>query len=452
MPVTNFIFGILFGLMIFNLFVHIQVAIRSRWHKTEKTFSAVLVSAFMYILFTLIEYKTPSAETYLILIRIQYIFVSTFFMGLFFFIHFYLEEKPYKFIYIYTALFIIYLFIRIFAPNTGIYSEVYGMELVTLNWGDKIYMISGKISYLIYIYPVLAIFIPVPYLIIIAVKNFKNTNRRKSLFILASSLAVIFGAVHDLYLMIFSVNSLYLAEASFAVMLLTLSLGLTDQLIVLSKTKTQLVKSVEEKEILLREIHHRVKNNLSILISLINLQKDKTESSETRGHLITTINRLYSIARVHQMLYSSGNFTRIDLKEYLKEISNQIQMSFNRNNVKISVNSKNKIIDLNIIKAIPLGLIINEIITNSFKHAFCDQGKGEINIILKKSGPNINLTISDTVKGFIEKGPDDKQGLGHQLIELLSKQVGAELELNSEAGAEYIITLPVSEEAKPGDS
>ncbi len=452
MPVTNMIFGILFGMILFNLFIHIQVALRSRWQKTEKAFSLVLFSAFMYILLTYIEYKTPSADIYLILIRIQYVFVSFFFLGLFFFIHSYLDEKPYKFIYFYAALFILYFFIRLFLPYSGIYKEVHGMDLVTLDWGDRIYMISGKPSFFIYFYPVIALLIPIPYLIVIVVKNIRNYNRRKCIFILFASLAVLGGAVHDLYIMIFSVKSLFMSEASFAVMLLLLSLGLTDQLIFLSKTKSELMKSLEEKEILLKEIHHRVKNNLSILISLINLQKDKTESSETRGHLITTINRLYSIARVHQMLYSSGNFTKIDLKEYLKEISRQIQMSFNRNDVRISVNSKNKIIALGIIKAIPLGLIINEIITNSFKHAFRGNGKGEININLSKTGTAITLSISDSGKGFGEKDPGVSPGLGNQLIELLSKQIGAELELNTAAGAEYCLILPFREENQSGNS
>ncbi len=194
------------------------------------------------------------------------------------------------------------------------------------------------------------------------------------------------------------------------------------------ETEMELEESLKEKNILLSEIHHRVKNNLQIIISLINLQMDEVIGESTQKALKIIKTRIQSMALVHEMLYSSTLFSAIDLTDYITTLANDIIQTFNAESKHIDLSLISDTIMLNIDQAITLGLIINEIISNAVKYAFKERSTGKITIDLKNlSHSRIAVTISDNGTG-ISPSAHEKTGLGTILINALSDQLGAVME------------------------
>ena len=195
-----------------------------------------------------------------------------------------------------------------------------------------------------------------------------------------------------------------------------------------------------QKEILLKEIHHRVKNNLQIISSLLNLQMNSNSSAAVKNVLTISLNRVKSMATVHQMLYESNDFTEIDYNAYLDNFVSSLIESYkgHANNIKLDIKADG--IKLNINTSIPLGLLINEIVTNSLKHGIPGDQKGKISIHLEKQKhPKYLLEIRDSGSGF--ENTFDAQNantLGVQLIEGLTEQLNGKIEL-LDNGAGYRI-------------
>ncbi|HEY1039664.1 MAG TPA: histidine kinase dimerization/phosphoacceptor domain -containing protein, partial [Bacteroidia bacterium] len=141
--------------------------------------------------------------------------------------------------------------------------------------------------------------------------------------------------------------------------------------------------SVSEQRVLLQEVHHRVKNNLAIISSLINLQADKSKDDYHKALFEECRNRLNSIATIHQMLYRSKSFSKINFKDYLGEIVNSLYDSYRTGEQEIIITRDLDDINVDLSQGIPLSLIVNEVITNSFKHAFKGRSKGTIHVELK---------------------------------------------------------------------
>ncbi len=187
----------------------------------------------------------------------------------------------------------------------------------------------------------------------------------------------------------------------------------------------QLNKSLEEKEILLREIHHRVKNNLSVINSLLELQANNVVDAQAKQALQESQNRVQSIALIHQRLYQHENLAAIEIEDFIEDMYSHISAVFYNQKIIVKTNFIAQNILLDIDTAVPLGLIINELITNSFKYAFTPNKEGEIKIELFKN-PNGNylLTYQDNGPGLGDSFNAQKNTtLGFRLIKNLSKQL-----------------------------
>lgn len=181
-------------------------------------------------------------------------------------------------------------------------------------------------------------------------------------------------------------------------------------------------KILREKEILLAEVFHRVKNNMTIVTSLLNLKKNMSDSMEVKNALEDCRNRVFSMALVHQKIFNTDNIIGLDFKDYVEKLLNElIQVLGDKENVEIVMKAED--ITLELINAIPCGLILNELITNSLKHAQLPNKKLQIQITLKKVGDIIELDIKDNGPGLSKEDISGLHTLGLELIRSLSEQV-----------------------------
>jgi len=207
----------------------------------------------------------------------------------------------------------------------------------------------------------------------------------------------------------------------------------------------QLQQSLKEKRTLLEEIHHRVKNNLAIVSSLIELQKpdldDKTEV------MLTEIqSRIQSIAMIHEKLYKSDTLSNINVQEYVNDLIDSVSRAYKSKYKKIEITRDIDPITLNINEGISLGLLINELLNNAYKHAFSDADEGEIKTILKNNGDHAKLVIADNGKGLPEDfSLEGGQSLGITLIDTLSQTLQSQIEFKSGKWTEFSLTFPLEE-------
>ncbi len=211
--------------------------------------------------------------------------------------------------------------------------------------------------------------------------------------------------------------------------------------------------ALREKEAMLKEIHHRVKNNLQIVSSLLNLQADKVKDSAVFDGLRDSQNRVRSMALVHETLYS-GNLGRIDLTEYLHSLCRHLFRSYGVDSAQIGLvlNVSNTSLDLE--QAIPLGLIINELVSNSLKYAFPDGGSGQIQIEFLNLGEgHLHLVVSDNGVG-ISESIDLKQlsSLGLQLVHDLAHQLAGSVKIFRGNGTQFCITFPIRDSNQESNS
>ncbi len=200
--------------------------------------------------------------------------------------------------------------------------------------------------------------------------------------------------------------------------------------------------SLKEKEQLLKEIHHRVKNNLQIVSSLLSLQSENIKDQHFLNLILASRNRINSMALVHEMLYASIDLKKIELGEYIKRLSTNIKKSLTSADTKIEfVYHLQKEYFFDIDRMIPIGLILNEIITNSLKYAF-PKNEGEITIELSNSEKNNLLTVKDNGIGLPANFNIEKDAnLGLQLINMLTTQLDGNLKISTQEGACFQITF-----------
>jgi PAS domain S-box-containing protein len=225
-------------------------------------------------------------------------------------------------------------------------------------------------------------------------------------------------------------------------------LGISEDITERKLSERQVKASLEEKEVLLKEIHHRVKNNLQVVSSLLDLQSQYVNGKKTLEMFHETQDRVRVIARIHEQLYQSKDLARIDFTEYIRKLGDYLFQSYgvNPNFIKLKINVEDIVLDVN--TAIPCGLIINELVSNSLKHAFRKGKKGEIRIgfrldINHKDDNDHNLytlTVSDSGVGF----PSDlnfrnTKSLGLQLVNALTNQIGGTIRLNRRHGTTFKI-------------
>lgn len=196
--------------------------------------------------------------------------------------------------------------------------------------------------------------------------------------------------------------------------------------------------SLDEKEQLLKEVHHRVKNNMQIISSLLNLQSDKIVDEKVLSLIRESQNRIKSIALVHEMLYKSQDLSKIALDKYIENLCVSVGESYSipESNIEFVFDfEENLFFDID--KMIPLGLILNEIISNSLKYAFPNK-IGEIYIVLRTEGANYNLTVKDNGIGLKRDFDFDKDShLGIQLIYMLAEQLDGKVKCENSNGVSY---------------
>lgn len=202
---------------------------------------------------------------------------------------------------------------------------------------------------------------------------------------------------------------------------------------------TELNNILNEKELLVREVHHRVKNNLQIISSLLNLQSSYINNDKSREALRESENRVKSMSMVHEGLYRSNDLSKINFQTYLKNLITKLSISYGIDPDKIKINLEISNIKIAIDTAIPLGLLITEILTNSIKYAF-PNGKEKIDLLFWKEDRYFNMILKDNRIGMSSDYVDKpKESLGLQLIESLSQQLDAKIDIDTDNGTKYAL-------------
>lgn len=205
--------------------------------------------------------------------------------------------------------------------------------------------------------------------------------------------------------------------------------------------------SLHEKETLLKEIHHRVKNNLQVTSSLLKLQAERIDDESARRALREGQNRIRSMALVHELLYRSDDLANVDLGAYIERLSRQLLRSHGVEGSKVKVERKLMSVPLPIDVAVPCGLILNELASNALKHAFADGRRGTITIELRWADDGDVLVVRDDGVGLPPEFDLAKSTtLGLRLIQTLADQIHATLVVRSSSGTEIEVRIPRAQE------
>jgi two-component system, sensor histidine kinase PdtaS len=195
----------------------------------------------------------------------------------------------------------------------------------------------------------------------------------------------------------------------------------------LESNNAEILKRDEEKTVLVKEIHHRVKNNLQIIISLLRLQMMDIKNIEAKEHFSEAINRVMVMSSIHQKLYQDKNLTDFNLQEYIIELSDELKLFFKEEfpiEIEVGVDYQN--IDLKTI--VPIGLLLNELLSNSFKYAFEDKSEGIIKITIDGKGEFFELKFSDS--GSWKENKKQDNGFGLELLDILTEQLNGTKEVS----------------------
>ena len=196
--------------------------------------------------------------------------------------------------------------------------------------------------------------------------------------------------------------------------------------------------SLASKDLQLKEIHHRIKNNLQLIVSLLNIEAGSNKEASVDDFLIKGQSRIQSISLIHQNLYESEYSNSINLQNYIENIVKNLSEIYNTN-ISIEINTYATSLDAD--SAIPFGLIITELVCNAFKHAFKDPNSGHIIIDVKKNAQNIlELTLKDNGVGFPEK-PASKLTIGLELVHMMVIQLNGSLKRQNQQGTVYNISF-----------
>ncbi len=197
----------------------------------------------------------------------------------------------------------------------------------------------------------------------------------------------------------------------------------------------RITDALEEREGLLREIHHRVKNNLQVVSSLLNLQSKKTQDASSKAVFKDGQNRVKSMAIIHQNLYLSEDLAGMNVNDYIRQLTHHLFHSFQVDDQDIQLHTDVDDVVLDVETLIPLGLILNELLSNTLKHAFTAQTKGEIDVTLRHHPNELVLTVKDNGRGISKTELEqDSQSFGLRLIRDFARKLEAEMEISNHAG------------------
>ena len=194
----------------------------------------------------------------------------------------------------------------------------------------------------------------------------------------------------------------------------------------------------QENETLLKEIHHRVKNNFQIIISLLRMQSTEMKTEEGKTHFKEAINRIMAMSLVHQKLYTEKELSKIDLKSYIEELVNEI-ITYSSNHRQINIEIETNVNGMDIISVVPLGLLINELVSNSLKHAFTEDNNNQIKIQIVDLEHQYSFDYSDN--GRWQGKDDSSANFGVELIGILTEQLNGTKTLDTSDGTKYQFLL-----------
>lgn len=238
----------------------------------------------------------------------------------------------------------------------------------------------------------------------------------------------------------------------FALCVLLLILGFAYRLSVqrkranelLSEKNIQIQEALEDKEDLLKEIHHRVKNNLQIISSLLSLQSRRVEDPKVLEAIQDGQNRVQSMALIHENLYQDANLVKVDAEVYIQQLIKNLMLSYNIQPQRIGLRTQIEPLKLDVDTLIPLGLILNELISNALKYAFAEKDQGELTLHLQQRGNGLLLHVADNGKGM---PPDfyaqSSKSLGYRLINSFAKKLNGVLKVWNDQGAHVEIFFPL---------
>lgn len=219
-------------------------------------------------------------------------------------------------------------------------------------------------------------------------------------------------------------------------------LGITHDITERKQAETQIKESLQEKEVLLQEIHHRVKNNLQVVSSLLDLQSQHIDDPAMLEIFRESCNRVRSMALIHEQLYQSKDCAKINFSKYIEELTNYLFRVYDVNVGQITLELDIEEVTLNINTAIPCSLIISELVSNALKHAFPHGNGGEIKIALHSDSANqLSLIVKDNGIGFSNSDLKTVKSLGLQLVNVLTNQLEGILELDGRLGTQFKITF-----------
>ncbi|HXB70448.1 MAG TPA: histidine kinase dimerization/phosphoacceptor domain -containing protein [Candidatus Acidoferrales bacterium] len=212
----------------------------------------------------------------------------------------------------------------------------------------------------------------------------------------------------------------------------------------LQATLRELESALAEKTVLLKEVHHRVKNNLAVICSLLSMKADATDIPDARQALVESQHRVRSIALIHEQLYGTDHLDRIDFARYTQELVAELNVACGTAQRGISVQVESEPIELEVNRAVPCALIVNELVTNALKHAFPGERSGEVRITFRRSDPGwLELAIGDNGVGCADgAGGSSAKSLGLRIVQILAKQLDGTIRQEPGEGSRFVVRFP----------
>jgi two-component sensor histidine kinase len=211
------------------------------------------------------------------------------------------------------------------------------------------------------------------------------------------------------------------------------------------RTEQQITASLREKEALLKEVHHRVKNNLQVISSILSLQAEQATGRDILAILRESQNRIRSMALVHEELYQSEGLSSLDIGDYIRRLGNALLLSYPVGESIITLDVDVGDVHIPVDEAAPCGLIINELVSNALKYAFVGRKRGKLSLSFHRTGNEYALRVADNGVGF-PKGLDFRHtdSLGLQLVDALAQQLQGTLTMERRRGTTFTLTFPAA--------
>lgn len=222
--------------------------------------------------------------------------------------------------------------------------------------------------------------------------------------------------------------------------------GIQNDVTELIETRNELQELLDEKEVLLQEIHHRIKNNLAVIVALMELKIMESQNEETVTSLKQTRTRIFSISQVHELLYQQESLNEIDFKQYVEGLVTHLKTTYADDPKKVTFNLDLVPLALSLDQAVPCGMLLSELVTNAFKHGFRNQEEGEIHIYIFESEGWVHAEVTDNGEGLpADTKLEDTEKFSQSILNILLRQLEADWEYKSENGFQFKFSFKIND-------